>query len=282
MSRTYVATRFGDILCRVEGDGPALLLIHQSGRSSRMFAEVLPLLGRRFRAVAVDLPGFGGSDPLPEGTTIEELADLLVEVMDGLGLGRAHVYGHHSGNKIAAALAGRRPDRLLRLVLAGQSHSIIPDRAERNAAIAKFTDPYTSVAAMPDPALAAVEKWAGTFRTASAAWWQPGVSAHEEHRARGRNAALDAIEAHGGSGRLYAANTAYDLESGYRGIPVPTLVLEIVTPEEDELIGRRAADVQALIPGARVAEIETPNGDGVTLEGHAPALAAVLEDFLLG
>ncbi|WP_116083588.1 alpha/beta fold hydrolase [Tropicimonas sp. IMCC34011] len=278
--RRFVDTRMGQVCCHEEGQGAPLLMIHQSGQSARMFFEALPLLGRTRRAIAIDLPGFGLSDSMPEGASMADLADLCVDVLDALGIARADVYGHHSGNKIATELSVRAPDRVKRLVLAGQSHSIIADRDARNAAIAKFTSPHTALAAIDDPVAAAAEKWMRTLSTVSSAWTQPGAASSDEVRRHARRQALDAIDGAEGSARLYAANTAYDLGQGYTRIPVETLLIEIVTDEEDEMIGRQGAPVCALIPNARLAEISAPNGDGVTLEWQAQDLVGCLEEFL--
>lgn len=281
MKRGYVSTRMGQMHYVEAGRGDLLLLIHQSGRSSRMFLEAVEELAPHFRTVAFDLPGFGNSDPAPDGVTIEDLGDLCAEVIAALGAPSAYVYGHHSGNKVATALAGRHPGRVKRLVLAGQSHSIIPDQAERNVAIDKFVRPYQRVAAVSDPALLKAEKWALTYRTMTAAWWQPGILSGEAPGGEAvvKALVLDTLQGSDGSAKLYGANLVYDLEAGYRAIPVKTLVLEIVTPEEDHLIGRRGADVCALIPGSELAEIEHEDGDGVTLEGRAKDLAAILTGF---
>src|SRR5690606_36794374 len=88
---------------------------------------------------------------------------------------------------------------------------------------------------------------------------------------------LDMLQASDGSARLYSANLNYDLASGYRAIPVKTLVLEIVTPEEDVLIGRQGGAVCAIIPDAELAEPEDEDCDGLTLEGRTGDLAQILD-----
>jgi pimeloyl-ACP methyl ester carboxylesterase len=281
VERGYLATRLGQVHYYAAGEGELVLLIHQSGRSARMFAELVPVLGASCRAVAIDLPGFGNSDPLPEGTTIDELADVCADAINALGVSRAHVYGHHSGNKVATALAVRHPALVDRLVLAGQSHSIIADQAERNVAIHKFVKPYEDVAAARDPALMRAEKWALTYRTMMNVWLQPGAmsGSHKGGDALAKALVLDTLQGSEGSSRLYSANLKYDLGAGYAAIPVKTLVLEIVTPEEDRLIGRQGASLLKIIPGSTLAEIEHEDGDGVTLEGRADDLSAILVDF---
>jgi pimeloyl-ACP methyl ester carboxylesterase len=51
---------------REEGSGPSLVLVHGSPADSRAWARVAPFLRDRFRLVMPDLPGYGGSDRLPD------------------------------------------------------------------------------------------------------------------------------------------------------------------------------------------------------------------------
>src|SRR4051794_39044245 len=56
-------------------DAPAVLLLHQTPRSWLEYREVLPLLGQRVRAIALDTPGFGDSEPLDGEASIERWAE---------------------------------------------------------------------------------------------------------------------------------------------------------------------------------------------------------------
>ena len=60
-----------------DASAPAVLLLHQSPRSWTEFREVLPLLGRRYRAIAMDTVGFGDSAPPPWAPGIERWAGAL-------------------------------------------------------------------------------------------------------------------------------------------------------------------------------------------------------------
>jgi pimeloyl-ACP methyl ester carboxylesterase len=98
------------------GSGPPLLLLHGFSASIYTWAEALPLLAERHDVIAVDLPGFGGSDIPPYFDA--KLAAVLVPVlMDRLGLERASLAGNSLGGAIAAATAARDPQRVDRLVL---------------------------------------------------------------------------------------------------------------------------------------------------------------------
>jgi pimeloyl-ACP methyl ester carboxylesterase len=91
------------------GSGEPLVLVHGLGHTWRGWKPMLPLLEPSFDVLAVDLPGFGRSAPLPEGTapTAEALADAVENEMDAAGFHTAHVAGNSLGGWIALEL-GRR------------------------------------------------------------------------------------------------------------------------------------------------------------------------------
>jgi len=52
---------------RSYGTGVPLILLHGLGSARRAWDPVIPALAAQFRVPAIDLPGFGESDPLPGG-----------------------------------------------------------------------------------------------------------------------------------------------------------------------------------------------------------------------
>ncbi len=105
---------------RRSGSGPAVVLLHESPRSSAVLVPLATRLARDFTVFALDSPGFGQSDPLPlVRPTIEDFADAIVASLRALGLTRAPVYGTHTGAGIAIAIAKRHPDFATGAVLDG-------------------------------------------------------------------------------------------------------------------------------------------------------------------
>lgn len=87
------------------GSGPPLVLIHGIGSQWQMWRPVLDRVSREREVVAVDLPGFGESAPLPGPPTVEALAGAVAELLDELGLGGAHAAGNSLGGGVALAMA---------------------------------------------------------------------------------------------------------------------------------------------------------------------------------
>ena len=94
------------------GEGPPILLLHGFGGAAWNFTELAPLLAGR-RLLIPDLPGHGGSEPLP-APTIAGFADAVAALLDE----PAGVLGHSMGGVVALRLAERRPDLVRAVVLA--------------------------------------------------------------------------------------------------------------------------------------------------------------------
>jgi pimeloyl-ACP methyl ester carboxylesterase len=91
------------------GEGPPLLLIHANGMSRAAWKPVLPMLRREREVIVIDLPGHGDSPPVPSHISPAPpgIAVLLAELLDALGVERAHVAGNSLGGWTALELARR-------------------------------------------------------------------------------------------------------------------------------------------------------------------------------
>ena len=119
LTRRYMDGPFGQLHVVEAGldQGPTVLLLHQTPRSWDEFREVMIALSDRFHLVAMDLPGMGGSDPHPDGATIERYAEAAAAVLAGLADTPFAVCGHHTGGVVGIELGASRPDLVDRLVL---------------------------------------------------------------------------------------------------------------------------------------------------------------------
>ena len=119
--RGYAAVSFGQVHYRHAGSRrrPVLVLLHQTPSTSEMYEDLMLALAGDFLLYAPDTPGMGQSDPVEGAMTIDALADGIAEFLDGLGIGRCGVFGHHTGAAIAAQLAAAHPERVGALALSG-------------------------------------------------------------------------------------------------------------------------------------------------------------------
>jgi 3-oxoadipate enol-lactonase len=104
---------------RVDGpaDAPPIVLSNSLGTDLSMWEPQMVSLRERFRVVRYDLRGHGASDVAPGPITIDRLGQDVVDLLDALGIERAHVCGLSVGGLVSTWLAARRPDRVDRAVL---------------------------------------------------------------------------------------------------------------------------------------------------------------------
>lgn len=100
-------------------DGPLVLLIHGNVSSADFWDEAIAGLGDRYRVLAPDLRGFGGSEPAPIDATrgVRDFSDDVAALLDAVAPGQAaHVVGWSMGGGVALQLAIDHP-RLVRSII---------------------------------------------------------------------------------------------------------------------------------------------------------------------
>lgn len=99
-------------------DTPAVILLHGFGASLDTWEPWAQALSARFRVIRFDLPGFGltGADPTGDYSDARAV-QILLDLMDQLGVDRAGIVGNSLGGRIAWTFAALHPDRVSRLVL---------------------------------------------------------------------------------------------------------------------------------------------------------------------
>jgi len=101
----------------VGGEGPPLVLVHGLAGAAWNFTELAPLLARRRRVLVSDLPGHGGTAPLPAVASLGDLAAHVALVAEREGMVPAEVLGYSMGGVVALRLAAERPDAVSAVVL---------------------------------------------------------------------------------------------------------------------------------------------------------------------
>ncbi len=117
----YVDLEFGQIHYRsvLTAQKPLLLFFHQSPSSSVMYIELMMRLRTDFDVLALDTPGFGGSDAMPGAMTIAALTQTLKAAKDAVDERPCFVFGHHTGAALAVQMAADYPDIVQALALSG-------------------------------------------------------------------------------------------------------------------------------------------------------------------
>jgi pimeloyl-ACP methyl ester carboxylesterase len=227
------------------GSDGTVLLIHGSGMSARYWTEQVRGLAPARQVVALDLPGHGESDPIPEAS-VEAYADAAADFLTALRARSVFVAGHSLGGAVGLVLAARRPQVVEGLVLL--------------SCCAKLPEPPAWIrslfAFLPAPVRRSL-----FFTMARSLLYAPGASDHAISMGMQELAACRVETMR----RDLEAADAMDLAQWARGLDVPALIMcgsrDAVTPPE---LSQR---LHELIPGSRLRIIE---GSGHMLVLEAP------------
>lgn len=241
----------------------ALLLVHGFPLDSRLWDAQIAGLSSRARVIAPDLRGSGRSDVPPGPYSMDQYADDMAGLLDGLGIRRAIVAGLSMGGYIALALWRSYPERVQALALADTRAE--PDspqaRANRDAAAIRVREigPRAYAEEMLPRLLAPVSL--------------------DDSRIRERALRMMAAQpASGIVGALGGLRDRPDSRALLPGISVPALVIvgreDSLTPPAD---ARAMADA---IPNARLIEVARA-GHLSPLE-NPRSVNAALREFLRG
>ena len=116
----------------VAGEGDPLVLVHGLGGAAANWLALAPLLPGR-RLIVPELPGHGGSSPLPAAPSLSPYADRLGLLLEYESAAPAAVVGHSLGGAVALRLALRRPESVSALVLAAAAGISSTTRSARYA-----------------------------------------------------------------------------------------------------------------------------------------------------
>jgi pimeloyl-ACP methyl ester carboxylesterase len=107
-----------DIFVREAGDPakPTLVLLPGFPSSSRAYIRLIDRLANDWHAVAIDYPGFGSSDPLPESPTFDRLAEITAKVIDALGIDEYAIYMFDFGSPVGFRIALQHDARVRGIV----------------------------------------------------------------------------------------------------------------------------------------------------------------------
>lgn len=102
---------------------PTLLLLHAAMGSARRYYAWVPPLARYYRVVRMDLRGHGGSEipPAERPLALDRLVTDVIELMDHLGVGGAHIVGNSAGGYLGQQLAMTHGERVKSLMLFGST-----------------------------------------------------------------------------------------------------------------------------------------------------------------
>ncbi len=163
LTTLHLSKSHTSVAYRAQGAGEPLVLLHGVGMQSAAWGPQLDALQHDYRVIAVDLPGHGASDPLPQDSALPEYVSWLHDVISPLGLGPVNLAGHSMGALIAAGYAVTHPDMTRRVALLNGVYC--RDEAARAAVVARAAEIRCGKVDIQTP----LARWFGTSPTDSKA-----------------------------------------------------------------------------------------------------------------
>ncbi|WP_035375284.1 alpha/beta fold hydrolase [Pseudoduganella violaceinigra] len=231
---------------------PVLILSNSIATTYRMWDGEVDALSRHFRVLRFDMRGHGESG-IPAGAySLDRLGRDVLELMDALGIRRAHFLGLSLGGFIGQWLGVHAPERIDRLILSNTAAHLGPASV--------FDQRIAEVLAASDMRETAEGFLANWFPAPMLAAGGPAI---EKFRRM-----LLAVDRNGLAG-LFAAVRDADLRRTARLIEAPTLV--IAGRDDTVTSARHGADLAAAIPGARLLTLPTVHLPNIELPAEFTA-----------
>lgn len=255
------------------GSGPLILLVHGLGGSTENWDVAGPLLTASGRVLAIDLIGFGDSEPGDRRPSVDDNAQLVAEVIQVFGYDAATLVGNSMGGLISMITAVEHATRVDRLVLVNPALPVSRRRPPDLEVLTKLIGPLVPGIGVPAfrvyrAAHSPEEETAETLRMITADPGTVPVWARERlteanRRRRGRDWAIPAFLEADRSIARYVLRPRRFRRMIHR-IGAPTLLVH------------GSADRLVSVDSARWAAAERPDWtyeemDGV---GHVPMLEA--------
>ncbi|WP_228979146.1 alpha/beta fold hydrolase [Streptomyces sp. DH12] len=248
------------------GEGEPLLLLHGIGHHWQAWEPVLDVLAGERDVIAADLPGFGGSEALPDGVAYDPVAVVpaLGALCAALGVERPHVAGNSLGGLLALGMG--------RAGLARSVTALSPagfwSEAERRYAYAALRAMRLGARALPVPLIERLSRSAaGRVALTSAIYARPARRSPEAVVAE----AL-ALRAAVGFERTLAAGRGVPYREDVPGVPVT-----IGWGTRDRLLSpRQGLRARGVLPRARL--VRLPGCGHVPMHDDPALVARVLLD----
>lgn len=257
--KLYVDVPTGQLHCRVASpESPTrrpLMCLHMSPMSGRVYRRFQDQMGIDRLVCAPDTPGFGESDVPAVRPAIEDYADAVIALADGLGWDSIDVLGYHTGSMTALAVAERRPALVQHAVLF--SAPVFTDE-ERGALRSHYRRP-----AVEDDGSHIQRMWDGHRRWSESSW---GATDLAEQFA-------DVLRNPQTSWWGHAAAFDHDFATAVQRSMVPTLVID----GDDDL---HEHTLRALELRPDMLHRHLPGWSHGMLDLHSAELAGIVREFL--
>lgn len=117
-----------------KGEGELIVLLHGWGSNIKLFANLIDLLSKKYKVVAMDMPGFGESQEPPSAWCVDDYADFVIEFLKAYNTDKVMLLGHSFGGRVIIKLNSREnlPFEISKVILV-DSAGILPPKSNKKS-----------------------------------------------------------------------------------------------------------------------------------------------------
>lgn len=113
-----------------KGEGSLVVLLHGWGSNISLFTPLIELISKKYKALAMDMPGFGGSDEPTEPWCVDDYVDFVLEFLKDYDTNGIIFLGHSFGGRVIIKMLSRAnlPFKTEKIILTG-SAGVMPKKS---------------------------------------------------------------------------------------------------------------------------------------------------------
>lgn len=118
-----------------KGNGELVVLLHGWGSNIKLFANLIELMSKKYTVVAMDMPGFGGSQEPPSAWCVDDYVQFVVDFLKDYSQFKSVTFlGHSFGGRVIIKLNSRTdlPFKISKVILV-DSAGILPPKSNKKS-----------------------------------------------------------------------------------------------------------------------------------------------------
>lgn len=117
-----------------KGEGDLIVLLHGWGSNIKLFANLIDLLSKKYKVVAMDMPGFGESTEPPSAWCVDDYVNFVIDFLKDYNTDKVMLLGHSFGGRVIIKLNSREnlPFKITKVILV-DSAGILPPKSNKKS-----------------------------------------------------------------------------------------------------------------------------------------------------
>ncbi|MDE6788528.1 MAG: alpha/beta hydrolase [Ruminococcus sp.] len=117
-----------------KGEGDLIVLLHGWGSNIKLFANLIDLLSKKYKVIAMDMPGFGESAEPPSAWCVDDYVDFVIGFLKDYNTDKVMLLGHSFGGRVIIKMNSRKnlPFKITKVILV-DSAGILPPKSNKKS-----------------------------------------------------------------------------------------------------------------------------------------------------